>query len=431
MQNEKKLNKKFNRKKTSHLIVLILSMFFIPVTFNACGQATYDVALQGSSEKLLAVDEASPSQDSTSDNADKREEPNQPPLGGAIPPVDSNTSTETSPPTGTPPPNENQPMYELVKQLIQVNAQNKTDILIVEDDSGSMTFEQQSMANRFGSFIEELKDLDWQLGITTTDVISSTNQQGKDGRLLDFRDSDGIKNYGKIINSKMDFTLANDLFKNTIQRKYNEVGSPYEQGIFATYRFLERFFDLNSENDSNRALLRDSATFAVIFITDADETPKNASLKNNGESLKEYIQKQLGLSKRFSFHSIIVKPDDKLCLDNRATYSSDGLKARNENEGYGQAYADLSKGTGGLIGSVCELDYGTQLKAIGKLVADSVKTANLQCEPMDLNQDGMPDLKAMDSSGKELLIASIKDLVVTFTEDLPLGSTSLEYSCKK
>jgi len=37
----------------------------------------------------------------------------------------------------------------------------------------------------------------------------------------------------------------------------------------------------------------------------------------------------------------------------------------------------------------------------------------------------------MDSSGKELLIASIKDLVVTFTEDLPLGSTSLEYSCKK
>lgn len=405
---------------------MLFASLSLPISFNACGQQSYDVALQPLANGSLSdgdttMIDSDPNNDSSS--TDNMDAGNQ--TGGNP----DNTGSNNQPPAGDPNNEPLPPSYQAMKQSITVSAQNKTDILIVEDDSGSMSFEQLSMASRFSSFIGEIKNLDWQLGITTTDV--SADKTGKDGRLLSFRDSKGQYNYGSVLTSKMDGALVDELFKNTIQRSQTEVGSPNEQGIFATYRFLERYFDLSDNNISNRQLLRDAATLAVIFVTDADESPTSgtATERNKGENLKNYIRTQLGSSKRFSFHSIIVKQNDNTCLTDKSTFALNGKNYTNGNEAFGTAYAGLSKDTGGLIGSVCESDYGTQLKEIGKLVADSVKTANLSCTPLDLDKDGIPDVKATGPMGENLMISSIKDSIVTFMNDLPLGNTSIEYTC--
>ncbi|MCB0370011.1 MAG: hypothetical protein KDD45_11450, partial [Bdellovibrionales bacterium] len=71
--------------------------------------------------------------------------------------------------TSTP---ENTVKYKTITEQLSVNLtlNNKVDILIVIDNSGSMSYEQSEMAKRFSGFVESLNGLDWQLGITTTDV---------------------------------------------------------------------------------------------------------------------------------------------------------------------------------------------------------------------------------------------------------------------
>lgn len=52
------------------------------------------------------------------------------------------------------------------------------DILFVNDNSGSMSFEQNEMADSFSSFVQSLdqKDLDYRIGIITTDVSTAATQ---------------------------------------------------------------------------------------------------------------------------------------------------------------------------------------------------------------------------------------------------------------
>ena len=47
------------------------------------------------------------------------------------------------------------------------------DILIVDDNSGSMSPEQAQMAGRFPNFLQSLANLDYHIAITTTDVSAS------------------------------------------------------------------------------------------------------------------------------------------------------------------------------------------------------------------------------------------------------------------
>ena len=66
---------------------------------------------------------------------------------------------------------------------------NKTDILVVTDDSQSMTPEQAAMGSRFGSFLSQITNLDWRIGMVTTDMSGNGATQG--GNLLEYVTSVG------------------------------------------------------------------------------------------------------------------------------------------------------------------------------------------------------------------------------------------------
>lgn len=294
------------------------------------------------------------------------------------------------------PQNQSEKNIKKVTQTITVRESNLSDVIIVIDNSASMRFEQSNMAERFSSLIDEMKDLDWRLGIITTDV--SKDQPKKGGRFLEFAGLDGQDH----LTSEMNPDVVRKAFAATIQRPARE-GHANEQGIKATYWALQR----------KPEWLRANASLNVVVVTDADESPYKgtAEIRNNPSALLKYVQSE-NPSKSFFFHSIIVKEGDETCLK------------KDSNESYGRSYAWLSEKTGGVIGSVCEPDYSRQLKMIGEKVSQQIKSIELQCEPIpgSVLVKIAPDQLITDFmvEGRDLKLSNA----------LPVGDTEIEYQCE-
>lgn len=304
----------------------------------------------------------------------------------------------------------------LVKQTIDLSYSNKVDVLMVIDNSGSMLTKQQSMADRFSNFIGHLATLDWQMAMTTTDlgVAATPDAPLTNGRLIELTGAAGQY----ILTSSMNPASVQSLFKSTIVRP--EVGSSDEQGIAASYRVLERSLDPSNPinvSGGNTSFVRSDAALAIIVVSDADETPGPAGTgpKNIPGNLLTFLNTSFP-KKPFSFHSIIVKPNDATCLNNQWLF----------NEGYGISYDNLAKATGGIVGSVCEWDYGQQLSDIGAAVTKLVRTIQLQCAPIDTTGDGVPDIKLLNAN---LPAYTLNGASLTLSQAMKSGNYDFQYSC--
>lgn len=67
------------------------------------------------------------------------------------------------------------------EDLFQQNRLNTVDVLIVIDNSCSMIEEQKNLGNNFASFIRifDEAEVDWQIGVVTTDVLDTENAAGR------------------------------------------------------------------------------------------------------------------------------------------------------------------------------------------------------------------------------------------------------------
>lgn len=299
----------------------------------------------------------------------------------------------------------------LVNQSVAVNISNKADVLVVIDNSGSMNAEQTNMAQRFSTFFDKLNGLDWQVGIVTTDLDSNTAK--RDGRLLEFTGLPGKY----ILSSSMDLNSAKTAFSATIQRPANE-GSGNEQGIGASYRAIQRSLETTkAESAPNVAFFRANSALTILVVTDANETnPAGTQARNVPQNLINLVQTTFP-QKPFLFHSIVVKSGDAACL------------ARDGNEQYGTSYEQLSRLTGGIIGSVCEANYSNQLTQMAQSVVDLVKSVTLQCVPLDTNNDGVPDVSVTLSTGAPAPAFTVDMMRLTFSTPLPAGQHQISYRC--
>lgn len=299
-----------------------------------------------------------------------------------------------------------------------VQAQQKVDVLVVIDNSGSMHTEQSNMALRFNSFLSKLSGLDWQVGIVTTDVTTPYPEKSTtDGKLLAFN-PEGLK----VLNSSMPMDLASSLFSSTVQR--NETGSKNERGIRAVYRALERAYLSNLISDQqHKTMFRDGAALSVVVVTDADETvPSTADMtKDSPYNLYNYVT--MDLAKQFSFNSIIVKPNDLECFNKVYPGTLD-----RENEDFGVNYAELSRLSNGIVGSVCESDYSSQLAQMGQGVHALVNSIDLKCVPQDINQDSVIDISVV-SNGQPVIDFNVNGSRVEFAQSLQPGTTTVTYHC--
>lgn len=299
-----------------------------------------------------------------------------------------------------------QAKYQSISQDFEVKSNNKVDILIVDDNSPSMDYEQSNMAKRMSTFLNQLNGLNWRVALTTTDP---TSQKWGDGLLLPMK---GLNNQ-YFITSDMNADTAQKVLGDTIQRP--EQGSPSEQGIFATYRAIER--SLDAKDSANKQFFRNDANLAVVVISDEDESATKP--KNIPENLIDMV-KSTWSWKKFVWHSIITVPGDKNCLNTNG-YT------------YGSTYQKMSLLTGAgtvggaIIGSVCEADYGSQLKGIANSVQDMQKIIQLQCAPLgtpgsnvSITLNGNNFTEVYENQGNKLV----------FKNALPAGQYKLQYKCQ-
>lgn len=291
--------------------------------------------------------------------------------------------------------------YRKMSQLVNVTANSKVDILFVIDNSGSMAYEQKSMASRVRNFLDVVKGLDWQIAVTTTDPVSNTLG---DGRLVPL--------YGKtnsyIMNSSMTDLDAKNTLSMTLQRP--ETGSGNEQAIYASYRAIERSL---ASVGGNTNFIRADAQLAVVVISDEDESQNG--FKNDPTNFVNFIQTAFNGQKAMSFHSIIARPGDAACL------SGEGYAA-------GFRYEQLSKLTGGVIGDVCATDYAAQVQGIAEGVRKTLKSITLSCAPVI---DNMRSVLVLKDGQVYNGARKMEGLNLVFDDMLPSGNYEVVYSCLK
>lgn len=341
----------------------------------------------------------------------------------------------------------------------------KVDILIVNDNSASMSFEQKNLAARFNNFIQRLEDrfVDYRIAITTTDISSATasgigsnspraiNGNGalQDGKLITFANGSKYLTSLKKPSSASDINTQVALFSQAIQRPetltcenfianwiatghninetayasqyYENCPTGDERGVFAANLVLERNPD---------GFIRPGAHLAIIFLADENVRSNlmtSQSLQGTKDSSGTLIQNfnsLFGQTKSLMAHAIVAK--DNACvsaqsnqaLGNPAVPSTAGLVKGS----LGSEYLAAATATGGVQGDICANDYTTQLGDINTRLEEQISEIRLACSnPQNLN---------VNILGNNVLTYSVNGNILQLSNTLPLGTTiQLRYSC--
>ncbi|MBX3020935.1 MAG: thrombospondin type-1 domain-containing protein [Bdellovibrionales bacterium] len=254
-------------------------------------------------------------------------------------------------------------------------AQNLLDVILVVDDSASMKEDQNKLASRLIQFVNDLDalNIDYQICLTTTDV---NYYKGSPVRWTS----------GQFVLNK-NTANKDTVFKNTVDALGAEYSSD-EQPIKSTYLMIKDFGP--NSGASNAGCFRDKSTLTVIAISDEDERSVggNASLsqaqykpltnENMPDTLINYVHSVFdssGFVKPFIWNSIIVKPGDAACEAQQDSQSSPSFP--------GVLLAQVANKTNGQIASICDSDYGNNMKLIKDRVVNSMPGIQLQCVPLD------------------------------------------------
>lgn len=237
----------------------------------------------------------------------------------------------------------------------------KVDVLFVIDNSTSMTAEQSKLSVALSSFIGSINRLDWQIGITTTDI--SFGSHGIRGSLVPMKGANT-----KILNKYVpDYETV---FRNTVVRSEtigcgSNCPSGDERPLEAVRMAIEK------RDSDNAGFFREGADLVVIVLSDEDEG-SDGSNALQPSLLVEHFKNTIGANSRFTGFGILVQPGDSACL---ASQQPTGGKVGN----YVSSFAAL---TGGLTGSICDNDYGPALAGIGLRVRAVSRSVTLKNLPM-------------------------------------------------
>jgi len=272
------------------------------------------------------------------------------------------------PTTPTPEPTPVTPLEE--DSFVQRASDTPVDIIVVVDDSPSMSGEQKKLGERIGSFISSLDGVDWRIAITTTDV--SDKSTGLKGNFVE------IEGTGTNILS-YDTPDYQNKFLQTVKRKASASSS--EQPLEATVLAVSK------ANTENAGFFRDGASLSVIYISDEDERSTGGRKATKPATVLNAV-KSVWSKKAFTAYGIIVEPGDYRCLD------KGGSVAKHR---FGTHVSELARLTGGLTGSLCDDDYGPTLSAIGKKVRKLNDTFKLKAMPdkdsLTISMDPYQDMK--------------------------------------
>lgn len=221
---------------------------------------------------------------------------------------------------------------------------DKVDILWVVDNSLSMGDEQEELGSQINSFILGIEgtDLDWQMGVVTTDMEDSAQS-------------------GKLRGGPLILTPATENYENKFYKLVTEAGldgSDKEAGIDAAIQALTEPLI----STYNTGFLREEAKLSIIYLSDENDcTNRGAMAGSDGSAC--YDRPELLTSM-----ATLVKEYEALKGDSRLLVSSivgPPISAGCVGAVPGPRYETMANAFGGIQASICEGDFSTVMTELG------------------------------------------------------------------
>ncbi len=249
------------------------------------------------------------------------------------------------------------------------------DILWVVDTSCSMLDEQQALAANFPSFIDFFvtRQLAFNLAVTSTN-IGESDSTGLEGEMA---------GDPKVITQ--DHEDIEQMFVDRALMGINDDHSD-EKGLTAAYEAIEVL-----GGTVNSGFLRDSAHLAVIIVSDEPDYSERDEAGSEDavdwEFFAEWMNQVKGpTGQRMADMSAIVgmSPDgfDDPAGCGEPEEGSGGGSQSGEGAQRGDGYLEAALATGGLIGSICDEDWGDMLGRVGLRAAGLLDSFQLFDTPL-------------------------------------------------
>lgn len=305
----------------------------------------------------------------------------------------------------------------------------KLDVLLIIDNSNSMLEDNQKLAQRLSTFVSQLQgsSIDWQMCVTVTSPlhVNGIPRWGASVIWANYVPSGSTPAWVL----KAGTGNLNNIFIDTI----NSIGAGWqdtddERGIKAAWWHL---WNGDPRYTGNSGCYRNEAALAMIVISDEDERSVGGNASDEyyenefkplehddlPSTLVSHVQDIFGVMKRFTFNSIIVRPDDAACMGNQ---DNAGSKSH-----YGRIYAEASNISGGGVGSICDDDYYGNLNYFKDKIETSIEAFPLECDPY--NGDILFKINGAMAPAYTMSIMGMK---AHFTPPLPAGvHLELQYKC--
>ncbi len=290
-------------------------------------------------------------------------------------------------------------------------AEDRTDILFVVDDSGSMFDKQQNLAQNFGAFIDRLaaspaRNL-FQIGVTTTSVnrydlgkFSTTfaptgacpsppasGQPYPRGALVSVSGPDVAEERLQSITAPPRIleagssSLTADFTSNVA---VGVCGSGREQGLEAARLALSD----PTLSGANAGFVRPGARLVLVIVSDDDDCsdPENTGTSEEPPDCTQYpvqgyldfFAQPIGGETKDLFVGAIVAVDPTTLAPSACT-EADGAQAEHPAYRY-KAFVDAF-GSRGLVDSVCNADFEKTLVAIASRISQEVPLAGAPADP--------------------------------------------------
>lgn len=255
------------------------------------------------------------------------------------------------------------------------------DILIVMDNSGSMGEEQAEMANRMEPLLQYVTNVDWRIGVVTTDPANPCM---------------------RAVIAKGDAN-ASASFRSAMLAGTS--GSANERAIESAVLGL---------NCSTNKWVRANSTIAVVIVSDEDNCSTGSGCGANYQYTPNYFLSFLtGLGKTpgvdARVYGIFWQP---------GTTCSTGAYQANQ-------YAQLVNATSGVSGSICAASYAPVLQSISQNIAQILKT--------QFQLSSVPDAGSLSVTVNGQPWAgsyTIASNVITFVGQVPPPGSSIKVSYK-
>ena len=257
----------------------------------------------------------------------------------------------------------------------KINTNNKLDILLVIDNSGSMYDYQKNLSTKLESLLEHINDTDWQIAITSSDtrdgiasVISKEKgNQNEFGSTITNLGIDGIGNEAIVFKAtqalKGNYLLNNDLGLETTQIYDCWINQSCDKRTSQMTRQI-------SSCKEREHWLRDDSMLAILLITDEEHQCHDRVFGCTINDFYFYLKSIREPKATAKVYGLFCLKDENECareLLGRPTNKGSKTFARwRDEDGEG-----LFEPNG--VASIRDADYSKTLKAISQSIATSIE----------------------------------------------------------